>query len=362
MAERVSIGRAIVDNRPDVYTEALLSQLKATVARFSPEAGDDVFYLTVFDYWLYGFTADEEFYLGLVDKTSDEKERYMSHMGRLNYMMHLNTREGEHLLRDKWMTYKLLHEHYGREVECVQSPDDFPKFEAFCSRHPVFVAKPRGGAISLGVQLVEVGEREDAKSAFERLLQEMGVVASNTGWIHEEGMLIEEPFRQGAELSRYHEPSINSVRLTTLRTPDGIHIFYPVLRIGKSGNFLCCGAVGSILTGINLDIGVTETVGRNELGERFETHPDSGYPIAGIEIPEWETLCEKAIALAGLFPNLGYIGWDFVWNDEGKWCVMEANENGEFLGQIAYQSGLKSEFEDLIGWKPESSTWWKGRY
>jgi len=39
------------------------------------------------------------------------------------------------------------------------------------------------------------------------------------------------------------------------------------------------------------------------------------------------------------------------------WCVMEANPEGEFLGQLYHKRGMKKEFEKIIGWKPEKEFW-----
>lgn len=57
---------------------------------------------------MYGLAIEEEFYLHFLDKTAEEKEQFITHMNRLVYMRHLNNKEDEHLLTNKYETYKLL--------------------------------------------------------------------------------------------------------------------------------------------------------------------------------------------------------------------------------------------------------------
>ena len=324
---------------------------------------DDVFYVSVYDYWLYGFTVDEIFYLGLLDKTEEEKRQYISHMDRINYMHHVNKKEDEHFLTDKYETYKLLKEYYGRELICLTGDSDFEDFRDFFSRHEKFVIKPIGMATSIGVSLVSRADYDNnAETAFKAIFEEIGAVQKNYKWAYGSGVILEEVIKQSEQLHYLHPASINSVRLTTVRHKGGIAIFYPVLRIGMGGQFLCCGAVGSILTGINVSTGICETDGYNEWNEHYETHPNSGVTIKGITIPKWKELCSLAVTLANKFDTLGYIGWDFVYTSDEKWIVMEANENGEFLGQIAYQKGLLKDFQELIEWKSPKEYWWIGKY
>lgn len=346
-------GKEIIENYPEVYTPAVLWQLKETIASYVKDETliEDVLYRSVYDYWMYGISTEEEFYLNLLDKTAEEKSTYISHMGRINLMHYLNKREDEYLLKNKYETYKRIGSYYHRELLYIHSEDDFPKFADFCTRHKSFVVKPTGLAVSIGIRRVDVSPRENIHELFIGLLEEIKGINSRYKWASEGGLIVEELIIQGEEMACLHRDSVNSVRLTTINIDGKIHIWYPVIRIGVHGNFLCSGAVGSILSGINKESGETETIGYNERGETFTEHPDTQIPLKGIQIPKWRELCELAVQLAAQFPTLRYIGWDFVWNDKKQWCVMEANENGEFLSQIAYQHGQKDEFAELINYK-----------
>ncbi len=364
--EQIRIGKKIVSEHLNVYSDKTIEAISQIINRLKGNvrlSSEEILYISIYDYWLYGFTTEEIFYLSLLDKTESEKEEYISHMGRINYMHYLNNSEDEHFLTNKFETYNLLKKHYGREVIYIDSDSDDSEFLKFFSEHEEFVIKPIGMATSIGVKKVSRGDyKNDALIAFRSILSEISSIQSHYKWARGNGVIIEETIQQGDALSRLHNASINSVRLTTIRQDERIYIFYPVLRIGMGGEFLCSGAVGSILTGINPKSGITETDGFNEWADHFVVHPDTGIPLRGIRIPKWQELCDLARKLACKFDSLHYIGWDFVYTVDEKWIVMEANENGEFLGQIAYQKGLLKEFQQIIKWKSPKKYWWIGKY
>ena len=57
----------------------------------------------------------------------------------------------------------------------------------------------------------------------------------------------------------------------------------------------------------------------------FDRHPDTGAPIAGIEVPGWSRAREGLLALAARVPFLPYVGWDLVITDDG-FSVIEGNK------------------------------------
>lgn len=366
ISEQIRIGKEIVREHPNIYSREVMRNIRETIEKLnkgSEFSDEELCFISIYDYWIYGFTTEEVFYLNLLGKSEAEKQQFISHMDRINYMHHLNRAEDEHLLTNKFETYNLLRDYFGRKVIYIEKDSDESEFRDFFAEHEEFVIKPVGMATSIGIRKVNRSDfRNDPYVAFHSILAEIRDVQSKYKWAKGSGVIVEEVIQQGEELRKMHANSINSVRLTTVRCGNDVTIFYPVLRIGMGGEFLCCGAVGSILTGINVETGVTETEGRNEWNERYTVHPDTGIALKGIVIPKWKELCSLAKQLALSFDTLRYIGWDFVYNAENRWIVMEGNENGEFLGQIAYQRGLLGEFQQLINWKSDKEFWWIGKY
>jgi hypothetical protein len=100
---------------------------------------------------------------------------------------------------------------------------------------------------------------------------------------------------------------------------------------------LPAGLESAIGAGIDLASGMTLTaVWRNIIvGE----HPDTGSPVTGIKIPNWNTLLAVASQCCGI-TGLGYVGVDLVL-DRGKGpLLLEINARPGLSIQIANRSGL----------------------
>ena len=239
------------------------------------------------------------------------------------------------------------------------------EFLEFFSEHEEFLIKPMGLAGSIGVRKATRKEYGyDGSKAFQAILSEIaGYETKYRMYVKYGGIIIEEVIQQGEELARLHPSSVNSIRLTTIRCGNEVHIFYPSIRIGMRGEFICSASVGSIIAGINISTGITETDGYTKWNEHFVAHPDTGILIKGILIPKWDELCSLAKELALRFDTICYIGWDFAYTADKKWVVNEGNENGEFATtQMPYQRGRLKELQQLIGWKSEKEFWWEGKY
>ena len=369
-AYQIRTGREIVEAYPEIYNQWIIQDIKQkleTRAKIRPDiAGgrsiEDIFAIATYDYWQYGIGTTEEFFNELLGASDKKKREYLTYRGRFLYIDYLNKKEDMHLLRNKWHAYQLLKDAYKRKVLLLESEQDFPAFAAFCQRHPSFVVKPVGLGQSMGVRKVEVGDA-DLRALFNQLFAEIETENGHWNSGTDNGVLVEELIEQGEEMAVLHPASVNSVRMYTINFGDGdIRMWYPCIRIGTGGNFIAAGAVGSILAGINIGTGVVDSPGADEFGRTILVHPDTHIPIKGIRIPRWRQLCQKAIEMAERVPTLRYVGWDFVYDKNKEWIVMEGNENAEFLTQIIYHVGEREEFEHFIGYHPTKEYWWQGKY
>lgn len=101
---------------------------------------------------------------------------------------------------------------------------------------------------------------------------------------------------------------------------------------------------GAVAAGIDLESG--QTLGGVCKGRTVTTHPDTGRPIAGFQIPNWETLLSGAMNLADAL-GLGYLGVDFVLDANLGPVVLEANARPGLAIQVANRQGLVSRLEFL---------------
>ena len=370
-AYQIRTGREIVEAYPEIYNQWIIQDIKKKLevrAKTRPDiAGgrsiEEIFAIATYDYWQYGIGPTEEFYHEQLGASHEKKRQYITFRERFNYIDYLNKEEDMHLLRNKWHAYQLLKDAYRREVLLLESEQDFPVFETFCHRHSSFVVKPVGLGMSMGVRKVEVGDA-DLHTLFNQLFAETEAINSHFKSAIRGGMLVEEVIEQGEEMAVLHPASVNSVRMHTINLGDGdIRLWYPFIRIGVGGNFISSASTGSIIACINVGTGVVETTGFDKLAKTTDVHPDTHITIKGIKIPRWRQLCDKAFELSERLPTLRYIGWDFAYDKDGEWIVMEGNENGEISSpQIIFHRGMREEFEQLIGYKPAKEYWWQDKY
>jgi len=94
---------------------------------------------------------------------------------------------------------------------------------------------------------------------------------------------------------------------------------------------------GAVAAGIDLSSGrTTGGVCRSRI---VDTHPDTHQPIAGIVIPGWQELLAASVRLATRL-ELGYVGIDFVLDENRGPIVLEANARPGLAIQIANRRGL----------------------
>ncbi len=107
---------------------------------------------------------------------------------------------------------------------------------------------------------------------------------------------------------------------------------------------------GAIGAGINMGSGTTlPAVHKSHI---VDTHPDTGNPVSGIQIPHWDRmllLATEAMAMT----KLRYIGADFVIDRDKGPVLLELNARPGLAIQMANQSGLRQRLERIDREHPE---------
>ena len=348
------------------YTSLMLSKMDEEILHYtptaSPEEREGLRYKFIYDYWVYGCTVDEEYYLHLKDMTASEKKEYMGRQLRNIYVKHLNWSAGPERvekLEDKYRLYQILKPYYKRDVIEIRTLDDIEAFTAFAKKHKVFVVKPADFSFGIGVHKFSMdGFGEDYKAALESILSE-GEAIHTKHPSKVARMVLEELIIQDETMASLHRGSVNAIRATAVKGKDGsIHIYHPWIKVGIRGSFVATAAQDGFVSEIDPATGCLMTDGFQETGNVYTHHPDTGIKIKGFQIPRWNELKEFVNHIMAELPEYGYIGWDLVLTPEG-WCVMEGNYSGEFMFQLINGRGYKKDFEELIGWKYDKDFWWE---
>ncbi|TWU28140.1 alpha-L-glutamate ligase-like protein [Bythopirellula polymerisocia] len=104
---------------------------------------------------------------------------------------------------------------------------------------------------------------------------------------------------------------------------------------------------GAIAAAIELNTG--RTYGGVCRDRAISFHPDTSFPIAGIELPNWKDVLEGSMKLSDAL-EMGYVGIDFVVDADTGPVVLEANARPGLAIQLAHREGIlpRLKFVDSI--------------
>lgn len=152
--------------------------------------------------------------------------------------------------------------------------------------------------------------------------------------------LVTEYVPQAGYAADIYPEAVNTMRVLTMYDETRGEAFVPIAthRFGTARS----GALDNFSQG-GLSVGVDRESGRLGPGvrylppdppERFETHPDTGERIAGLEVPDWDRIRSELLSIAERLSYIPYIGWDLVVTDSGEFSIIEANNNTSAVIQI----------------------------
>ena len=276
----------------------------------------------------------EYFLLGFKDKSDSERAEWITDFIKDTYLKKYAKIERAKELQDKFFVYEKMKAYFKREACIVRGEEDKSAFAEFATKHERFIAKPNAGSFGADTKIWDLkGKRYE--DVFSQLL------SNKCSWI------LEELIEQVPEMSQFNTSSVNSVRIPTFRTKDGIKIFGTFMRMGRKGSVVDNAGAGGIFVRIDEKTGQIISDGHTEQGDVYVQHPDSGVTFKGFQIPRWEELRNLAIQCHEELPEHKYIGWDFALTKDG-WVMLEGNW-GQFLcQQVSGQKPLKKKFISLI--------------
>ncbi len=282
----------------------------------------------------YGFTFREYTLYGFERLSPEEQHAFVSDCERIDICRALNTPESIRVFGDKYETYRLFSESFGRELVLI-GPGEKEKLISFINSHNGFIAKSPGDFGGFGVK---VYSPEACKSA-EAVAEE--VFGSFSG-----SFVVEELLENVPALKALHPASLNTIRIPTVRFANRVEVVHPFLRIGRGACVVDNASSGGIMGAVDPATGVVFAAA-DEDGNFYSVHPDTGVPIVGFRIPCWAEAVSLAKKLATVIDGQKYCGWDIAPTTRG--CVLvEANAGGMFVWQIPEQKGFRPELEQIL--------------
>ena len=267
-----------------------------------------------------------------------------------NYILEYNERRNYPLVDDKALTKQVALKNnvavpdlYGM-IEIQQQVSTLPEMLA---PHEDFVIKPANGSQGEGI-LVITGKAEGLYRKVDGALvgdEDLKFLVTNIlSGIYSLGgqpdkALIEYRVKFDPVFEEIAYRGVPDVRIIVFKGVPVMAMVRLPTRMSDGKANLHRGCIGA---GIDIATGNTLTaVWKNTI---VTEHPDTGNPVSGVQIPQWQNLLEIA---AGSYEmtNLGYQGIDLVLDKERGPLLLELNARPGLNIQIANREGLQARLE-----------------
>ena len=261
------------------------------------------------------------------------------------YTLKYNSRDRYPLVDDKLQTKKLATEANIAVPELygvIQTEYQVRHFAEMIEPHAEFALKPSRGSGGKGILVIAGRSKDMYRSVDGSLLtrEEVGYHLSNV--ISGMYSLGGQPDKALIEYRVQFDPVFEAISYQGVPDIRGIvFLGVPVMSMVRLPTRMSGGKAnlhqGAIGAGIDIATGRTLTaVWRNAI---VSEHPDTGNPVTGIKIPNWEKLL-KIVAQCNELTGLGYIGVDLVLDKDKGPLILEINARPGLNIQIANRSGL----------------------
>ncbi len=263
----------------------------------------------------------------------------------LDYIFTANPRKYYPLVDHKLKTKKLAQsigipcpELYG----VISSQEQIKHLDDILAGHSNFAIKPAQGSGGGGIVVI-AGQTPSGYVRASGAVMKKGALAyhiSNIlsgmyslGGVNDEA-IIEYRVRTSSIFNNVIFQGVPDIRIICyLGVPAMVMLRLPTRESDGKAN-LHMGGIG-----LGIDMATGKTVSGVHRGQVVTIHPETGYPIAGIQLPDWDMILTMAASFDEVLP-LRYIGVDLVLDEEKGPMLLEINARPGLAIQIANQEGI----------------------
>lgn len=262
------------------------------------------------------------------------------------FIMRYNQRRNYPLVDDKLITKRRAQEagiRVPRLYGVISIEQQIRKLETILDGHTDFVIKPARGGGGNGILVIVGRQNGHFRRASGQLitLDEVRHHISNilSGMHSLSGQpdcaIIEQRVEFDPLFDEVSYRGVPDIRTVVFKGVPVMAMVRLPTRMSDGKANLHLGAVGA---GLDMGTGLTSTaVWRDDF---TDIHPDTGAPIAGLQIPHWDDLLELAARCHDL-ADLGYLGVDVVLDRHEGPMVLELNARPGLSIQLANRASLR---------------------
>lgn len=290
----------------------------------------------VFDIFLsnlkYGSSVKNYFDYKFYEKPHKERKKYITQdiMGRYHYSF--NPAKYHYVFHEKQHTYQIFRQYIGRDFLYISETVTFNDFVGFCKNRTEIFIKPSNESWGRGTQKIKLNDNIDLEDIYQECLKK--------------NLIVEEVILQDPELAAFNPSSLNTIRLTTVLTKNGIRIMEPAyFKIGSGDSITDNFSSGGLLSGVNIKNGeVYKCIDKN--GNQYFEHPLTKKQIVGFVIPEWKRMITFVKELALIVPEIKFVGWDITLSNDDTLVLLEGNEKGDLY--TLEEVKTKAEYDEAL--------------
>ncbi len=274
------------------------------------------------------------------------------------FILPMNQRKFYPRVDEKHLTKKICHD-AGIPVPdtyaLIEKNGDVRRFLEIIGDRTDFVIKPAAGSAGRGIMVIarhngqEFFTSSGQRYTFAELTYHMSAILSGLYSLSGQPDLaiIEQRIVCHETFARICQGGTPDIRVVLYRGVPAMAMVRLPTQASRGKANLHQGAAGA---GIDLVGGCT--FGGVCQDRAIAIHPDTGHPIAGVQVPFWNDLLQASMRLADNL-ELGYIGVDFVVDATLGPVVLEANARPGLNIQVANRHGLGPRLKHINAQPPE---------
>lgn len=208
------------------------------------------------------------------------------------------------------------------------------QFIGFINNHPQFISKIKCGSGGNGIKKIDIKHYN-----IDDLYQQLKM----------EHVIIEQLIQQHSSFANFNPTSVNTLRLVTILTNNGVIVMNAVFRMGNgevsTDNFHHYGL--ACLVDEKSGVVISRAVDKNN--KTYYFHPYTNQQIIGFKIPCWDKIIETVKSAALVCQDVKYVGWDVVVDSSDNIIIIEGNcASDPDITQIPDQIGKWPKYKKVL--------------
>ena len=283
----------------------------------------------------YGAGYYDYIIFGFYDMNAKQRKTYVTRTINKKIIMMLNDQAYSYIFDEKNVFNKRCRAYLRRDFLDLGEADA-AAFCTFMDGKESIIAKPNVAESGKGIEKLDRASFKD--------LSEMYAYVKNP---EKNFGVLEELIVQHPDMAKLYPLAVNTMRIVTLVAPDGIaHCAYAVCKMGNEGKFVDNMENSGLACPIDQETGKICGVAHTSKLINYDTHPYTGIPLIGYQLPYVKEAIEMCKRAALEVPQIKYVGWDVCIMPDGP-AIIEGND---FPGYDFYQ--LPEHTPDKIGLLP----------